>query len=205
MQMTRTLEGFQVTEYPVEKLGYSICVIDINFEEAGVGYKKSNEILNKLGLGPVPSQKFFMAMLNNPELLDATKTKWSADGYLAGEGFDKDGTFAINEKTGELEAPKGDEPAEKLVRTRAGEGPLLVYVHRDNFAADRGRRFDLDAAILPGATWMVFGIKPIGAARVAKERRMKKGETLEVTLRDGKKIQIDDAIAFKIVKGAKRE
>ena len=204
MQTTRTLEGFQVTEYPVEKLGYSISVIYINFGEAGVGYKKSNEILNKLGLEPVPSQKFFMAMLNNPELLDTIKTDWSPFGYLAGEGSDKDGIFAINEKTGELEAPKGDESAEKLVRTWAGKWPLRACVCSDNVAASHGSRFILDATI-PSATWVVFGIKPNGAARVPKERRMKKGETLEVTLRDGQKIHIDDAAAVKIVKRAKRE
>ncbi len=194
MQTTKTLKGFQVTEYPVEKLGYSISVIKI---EGRADHQKSKEILEKLGLEPVPYQNFFMAAQNSPALLYATKGKW---GYLAGEGFGTDGISAINEKTGELEAPKVGESVEKLVRTWSGKWPLQVVVLSDYDAAYFGGRFDLDAYGRPDyAASVVFGIKQNTAAPVAKELRVERGEALEVTLPDGQKMQID-ATAAKIVK-----
>jgi len=154
----------QVVEYQTEGLGYSIYFIKI---EGGsdYDYKRSKELLNKLGLELVPPQKFFMAILNNPELLNAAKGEW---GYLAGKGFDKSGFSAINDKTGELETPKQGESIEKLVYTWSGKWPLRVKVHSDDDTTVVTGRFSLDANHEPSSiASAVFGIKYEDAVRGA--------------------------------------
>jgi hypothetical protein len=164
MQIITAVKGVQmVAEYPVEKLGYSIYVIEV---EGWANPKRSKELLAELGLEPVPPQKFFLAMFNNPKLLNAAKGKWA---YLAGKGFDKEGLFAINDKTGEIETPKG-ESVEKLVYTWPGNGPLMVKVQSDVGAAYYGRRFALYAGISPNYTaTVVFGIKLYGSMQQTRK------------------------------------
>jgi len=164
--------GVQVDEYPVEKLGYSICVIKVvKGGKGGVNYEMSKELLDKLGLKPLPPKEFFVAMLNYPKLLNAAKGKTA---YLTEEGFDKDGVFAINDKTGELETPSIETPSiesvDKQVYTWSGNGPLLVMVHSDVGAAYYGRRFALYADVNPDfhAT-VVFGIKLYGSMQQTRK------------------------------------
>jgi hypothetical protein len=211
MQIMKKVKGVQVAEYPVEKLGYSIYVIEV---ERGANLKRSKELLAELGLVLVPYDKFFMAILNDKELLNAAKGKWA---YLAGDGreesvVDKNDIYAINDKTGELETPKRGESVERLVHTLPGTRQLQVWVLSDDTAAFYGLRFYLYAQGRPGSgdvALVVFGIKYEDAVReafvrldespVAKALRVEKGEMLEVTLPDGQKIQID-ASAAKVVK-----
>ncbi len=163
----RTQEKLAFKEYKIEGFGYSIYAA---FPTNRVNLKETDEALEREGLVRAPTGKILLALHNDSELKESSKGRW---GYAAEEGIDNDGVFAFNKKTGELEKPKGGESIEDLVSAWSGKWLRRVVVRTDGGAEVDGGRYDVVSDYRPDdAASVVFGIKPDGAAPVAKALRV---------------------------------
>jgi hypothetical protein len=114
----------------------------------------SMKLLDEAGLRPLEKEEIRF-LVKDKTLRDPLRTKWF---YIAGQGEDEEGLFAINEETGAFSKGKGSS-VENTVRVYKGKYPRSLYVYSDNYASFGGRRYDLGASYSPGnAASVVVGV-----------------------------------------------
>ena len=125
--------------------------------EKEANHPDSMKLLSEAGLRPLSYREILSLLMEDEQLKNALKGKQF---WLAGKGIEKEGILTINEK-GELrEIAREEKPsAERKVYVWSGDQPLSFKVYLDDFAANVGRRFSLNAYLEPqGVAPVVAGV-----------------------------------------------
>jgi hypothetical protein len=129
---TKTIEVSKFKELK-GSTGVSLFVLNKEADHA-----TSMKLLDEAGLRPLEKEEIRF-LVKDKELRNPLRANWF---YIAGQGEDEDGLFAINEETGMFSKGKGSS-VENTVRVYKGKYPRSLYVCSDNDASVIGRRYYL--------------------------------------------------------------
>jgi len=160
------IQATQERETRVSFREIPISSTSIFISNIGANHQSSMEHLAKHNLRPLTYQEALVNLMKNPELKEQLKGKWF---YLDGVGIDKSELHTIDEQRN-LVKGKGASP-EETVRVWKGQNPLSLLVNSDDFTADNGRRFYLDADFEPSnVAPVVVGVKVEQKVEDCKQR-----------------------------------